>query len=185
MAVKRDGTIGDVTVYLDDLVVKYRSEASRITPLKSAVKRVFSLTKGEQWRTFLIIDTNLDQTMVDFKLRSTGDDFSDHTFAAYRARINRAFKWYSSFLEDNEWEPFEKTKLAKGPVNQILDKGPYIRINNALRTSIDMAEYPFPFLTGGETRLRLPAKLTRRDAERLKKFIDALVVEGDNGDGNY
>lgn len=180
MAAKQDGTVGDVTIYLDDLIVKYHSEASRITPLKSAVKRVFSLTKGDDWRVVLISDVDLDQTMIDFRLFSAEDDFSDHTFAAYRARINRAFKWYSNYLEDNKWEPFEKTKL-------LIDRASLMdyckRATNALRDDVNMAEYPFPFLTGEETRLKLPAKLTRRDAERLKKFIDALVVEeGDDDD---
>lgn len=179
MTARQDGTIGDVTIYLDDLNIKYHSEAPRITPLKSAVKRVFSLTKGDKWRMFLISDVDLDQTMIDFKRFSAEDDFSDHTFAAYRARINRAFKWYSNFLKDDKWEPFERTK-------SLIDRTSYVnyckRINDTLHDDVNMAEYPFPFLTGEETRLKLPAKLTRRDAERLKKFIDALVVEENNED---
>lgn len=37
-----DGTVGGMIVYLDDLIVKNRAEVSKIMPLKSAVRRVFS-----------------------------------------------------------------------------------------------------------------------------------------------
>ncbi len=179
MKVRRDGTVGDVTVYLDDLIINFRSEASRITPLKSAVKRVFSTAGGLGWRELKVIEVNLDRIIERFKLLSEEEDFSDHTFAAYRARINRAFKWYEEFLENKEWTPF----LSKDTFKEISTNLFYCYGTDSeaekVRTDA-MITYPFPLMRGGEAQLKLPVRLSRQDAERIKLFVDSLAVEGED-----
>ncbi len=42
-----------------------------------------------------------------------------------------------------------------------------------------MTTYPFPLMRGGEAQLKLPVRLSRQDAERIKLFVDSLAVEGE------
>lgn len=171
-----DETIGGLMIYLDDLLAKNRAEASKITPLKSAVKRVFSSVYGGEWEFLSVNGVDADELIERFKYSCQDAVFNEDTFAAYRARINRAIKWYKSYLADREWSPFEKKSGLEALLGQLYT-GSALKDGNAGAVESRMVTYPFPLSTGLMVTLQLPKNLSRVDAERLKTFIGSLVTE--------
>ena len=59
------------------------------------------------------------------------------------------------------------------------------RLNELFEPQVEHTTYPFPLSNGLVAELRLPSNLRRKDAERIKKLLDTLVMNDDSAERNY
>lgn len=169
------GTVGGMMQYLYQLQSRYRSESSKIVPLRSAVRRVFRSIYEQNWEDVAVRDIDLDNIMGCFR-ETSGNDFGPATFTAYQSRISRAINWYMHYLEDNDWSPFGDAEVELGALNRLLNGSYHMGAVQARENAAEMVQYPFPLSDGSMVTLQLPKCLSSVDADRLKTFISSLVT---------
>lgn len=168
-------TVGGMMQYLDQLQRQYRSESSKIVPLRSAVRRVFRSIYDRNWEDVSVKKIDLDDIMSRFR-KTPDNDFGPATLAAYQSRITRALNWYTHYLGDNDWAPFDDSSADSGTLMRLL--GSYnVLTSKPQGNNEELVSYPFPLSDGRMVTLQLPKSLSRNDAERLKTFISSLVTE--------
>lgn len=192
-----NGKINGLIAYLENLSAKGKVRASAITPLKSAVKTVFSVVEGEEWGNIDSRSIDLDDYFRRFKNLTMGN-YDSSSYSTYRARISKALDWYGHFLQDPGWAPVVKER-AKDKKKVKLDISPTIHIQdidsiseaetipgsqieqvastNNYKTSSKLISFPFPMSNGIMSTLYLPQNISQKDADRLQAFIQTLVVE--------
>lgn len=192
-----NGKISGLIAYLENLSAKGKVRSSAVTPLKSAIKAVFSVVDGEDWDNTDTRNIDLDDYLNRFKNLTMGK-YDSSSYSTYRARISRALDWYGRFLQDPGWAPIvkertkdkKKTKPIVSSTIPIQDtdsiseaeviSGPQTErlINaNSCGMSSKLISFPFPMSNGIISTLYLPQNISQKDADRLQKFIQTLVVD--------
>lgn len=169
-------TVGGMMQYLDQLQSQYRGESSKIVPLRSAVRRVFRSIYDRNWEDVSVRGIDLDGIMSRFR-ETPDNDFGSATLAAYQSRISRAINWYTHYLSDNTWAPFDDSSAESNALIRLLGSYNTLITNKPQSNDEELVSYPFPLSGGQMVTLQLPKSLSRSDAERLKTFISSLVTE--------
>ncbi len=196
-----NGKISGLISYLDSLSTKGKVRSSVVTPLKSSVKSIFSIVDGEEWQDVDARSVDLDDYINRFKNLTIGK-YDAASYTAYRTRAARALNWYSNFLQNPGWSPTVRSQqndkkkvktpdyqisqnvtdlryVSEGEViptehNPVLNKGPVV---SEIDPSAKLIGFPFPMTNGVIATLYLPQSITPSDAERLRAFIQTLVIE--------
>ena len=155
--------------YLDSLIREKEIKSGIVTPLKSAIYRVFEAVSGENWSEIELANINLDSYIEKFKTKATNIN-DETTFTSYRSRISRAIKWYKYYSEDPNWKPRPRLR-ARNNATSIMDKQTNNEVNDGFM------KYPFPLKNGTLASLYLPKELRKNDAQRLMSFISSLITE--------
>ncbi len=200
-----NGKVSGLNLYLDWLAEKGKVKASAISPLKNAVKAMFSTVDKEDWLDTEVANVDLNDYMQRFKNLSAGI-YTAGSYAVYQSRINRAISWYKNFLKTPGWAPAIKSAEAsskeakkaapKTKPNQKtytgIEEGEIVNsastmqvggMHNALTSGLqqndaDLLIYPFPLSDGTVATLNLPRNISTADAKRLGAFIGTLVMDG-------
>lgn len=195
-----NGKISGLIAYLNNLSAKGKVKTSAITPLKSAVKTVFSVVEGEHWQDIDTRSINLDNYINRFKNLTIGK-YDSASYNAYRARVSRVLGWYSHFLQDPGWTPLvkdrkknDRTQKTPAPYQKLaqdaegISEGEVVSLSRAstteqlhkdaaLNVTTKLISFPFPLSNGTIATLYLPQNLSPRDSERLQAFIKTLVID--------
>lgn len=192
-----NGKISGLIAYLENLSAKGKVKSSAITPLKSAVKAIFSVVDGEDWDNTDTRNIDLDDYINRFKNLTMGKYDSD-SYGAYRARVSRALGWYGRFLQDPGWSPVVKERsnnkkksktimLSTAPIQdpdgiseaEVIPNSQTERLfsANSCEASSKLISFPFPMSNGVISTLYLPQNISQKDAGRLQRFIQTLVVD--------
>lgn len=184
------GTAGGLIEFLTQLVEKGRATSGSITPLKTAVRQVLSVIDGDDaWQKTDIRHINISDYIARFKNKTVGK-YSADSLIVYQSRLNKAIKWYSTFLENPGWVPptGKASKKAKILKQEKVETGHLLPEKSNIEdadqpTSTDSSQndliaYPFPLRPGKIVRLYLPLDLTTSEAKRLGKYLESLSVDG-------
>lgn len=184
------GTIEDLLEF-----TKKQLDPEQSIVIRSAVRKVFYTVFGIGWRHQMVREIDIEQCMTEFSKMST-TDYSEHSLRSYKSRITTAIRLYKEFRErgiitssDAESSVLAQQNFLAHPAAINSQMGSYssrISINPVTAGYAIQPEplnYPFPLSSGQVIRLHLPPRLTRKDADRLKTFIDTLVIESETKEG--
>lgn len=179
-----DGTIDGLSEFCDWVIKKNLMTASAVEPLRSATKQIVNTVDEDAPESVLLTspDFDADEYMDRFE-RAAGKKYTPDSLNAYRRRFKRAIALYSQFLEkgaSNFSAP--KGRAPRRTSNTQGTNGGSTTKNGTTSattktTNPDLMQYPFPLSSGEIAYLSLPPRLEKADADRMARFIMALVFE--------
>ena len=180
------GTAGGLLAFLDWVIAKKFATPAAISPLKSASRQVFiTVEDSEEIDNVDVRSLDREDYFSRFQvaMQVTGRLTPEST-RSYRARFNRALDMYEEYLTTGN-APRIATKAPVTPrpkkeqVKSSNGSSPAIEVPTETPEPVgsNMISYPFPLESGEVANLRLPKRLSTRDASRLNAFINALTFE--------
>lgn len=190
------GTAGGLLAFLEYVMDKGLATRSSADPLRSAAQVIFQKMEGESFAS-LDVRTLDENAYLDHFSNKFRTDYRPDSLLTYRRRFARALELYRGFLSDPEWRyPTGRrtaTQAAKARAETRRSARPTAGVSSAVDgsdsattggdTTVEvpgqgLTTFTFPLRNGTLAGyLRLPLDLTRRDANRLSAFIQALVSE--------
>jgi hypothetical protein len=161
--------------------------------LKSAAKQILSVE--QDWERLRVSDLDVDGLIARFRNLS---DLSPGSLAVYESRFRTAVDSYLAYLENpTTYRPGSRTKAqndkssepgtrrrksvaagdsARAPAGSSGSS----RAPAASRVdSVGMVMFPFPLRPGVLAELRLPLDLTKKEGERIAKFVETIGLDSD------
>jgi hypothetical protein len=151
--------------------------------LSVATRKVLSVE--ENWETLDITTMDLDAIIETFK-RLSSEAYNTETINAYVNNFRRALNVYLDYLDDPAgWRQFAASESGRtlelevrsdwrrgewikaSPFEEEIEKGP----------EADVRTYAFRLRSGCVVDLELPIDLSRKDVNRIKTFLDALLLD--------
>ncbi|MDR0956040.1 MAG: hypothetical protein LBM73_02870 [Candidatus Nomurabacteria bacterium] len=182
-----DGKVGGLIEYLDSIVKNGRARLGVVTPLRTAVCKIFETVDGECYEDTDVRKVDINDYMIRFKNKAL-DKYNNASYKAYKNRASRAISWYENFLKDPGWTPTiverstkknneNAAEFDKDIENAIQSKTVKQKINVLDDNKVErLVAFPFPISTGELATLHLPQKLSSSDAERIASFVKTLVI---------
>ena len=155
--------------------------------LRAAMKEVLSSVEPDNWETLNIRDIDPDDYGARFeRLRMT--KFKPGSLQVYKSRFKNGRQMFLDYLESpSTWRyKAERPARERGKSKREVDDS--TGLQNATSGQVietttpgggtTLVNYTYP-LRGAElmVSLRLPADLTRKDAQRLATFVNSLAID--------
>lgn len=198
-----EGSLAGLVDYLQDLVDKRFMSVGQITPLKTAVTKVFMAVDGDNWGMRAVYDVDVEDYMYRFA-QKMGSHYSEQSLSSYKSRLLKALTWYKKFLDNRDWVPTsqisvarwvaERTHASTSPSRFVAGyvspqshpaAGGWINAiaNSSNLSETNFIEYPFPLRSGQIAKLKLPSDLTKSEAKRIALFVDSIALDDDQRGG--
>jgi hypothetical protein len=151
--------------------------------LSVATRKVLGVE--ESWENLDITIMDLDAIIETFK-RSSADVYNSETINAYINNFRRALNVYLEYLDDPAgWRKFAASESGKRldlEVKSDWRRGEWVNANHVEEAveeelDADVRTYPFRLRAQCIIELQLPVDLSRKDVKRLKKFLEALMLD--------
>lgn len=188
------GKAAGLLEFADWVVTKGYGSNAAWTPLKSAVRQVFSTLEDGSYDELDVRSLDLDDYLSRYELKARGK-LKAESIQSYASRFRRAVESYREFLDTGQpprasRQRGARAEGAESPRTKVR-RSPAQSAANARATRDSLAfqaaerdepvdrliDYPFPLSSGQVALLRLPLRLERGDAERLAAFVRTLVLE--------
>lgn len=193
------GTAKGLIEYLGVLVDKGRATSGAITPLRTAFEKVMVVVEGEEWENIATQSIDVEDYIARFANLTRGK-YSPKSITVYKSRIHRVLGWYRRFMSEEEagWMPTLGTRRVKSkettkntPPKQSVEHNIQeaeatasgYAPNENLGVRNGLLPYPFPLTDGTIAQLKLPAHISKDDADRMAAFIKSLVVSSEHDQG--
>jgi hypothetical protein len=178
------GSVEGLNDFCSWVINKGLMTSSAVEPLRSATKQIIATVEPEADPAAVnVADPSFDpdQYMDRFE-RIAGSKYAPDSLNAYRRRFKRAIELYRQYIENGaaNFKP-----PAGRPARQRAQTSNGSNARTASGTGGKgpttpppaMIQYPFPLTSGEVAQLTLPPRLHKDDADRLMRFVQALVFE--------
>jgi hypothetical protein len=173
--------------FCDWLVKKGLMTTTAVEPLRSATKQIITTVDSEDPSSVNVGDASFDvNSYMDRFITVAGSKYAPDSLNAYKRRFTRAVELYRQYLEQgaaNFKAPAVRV-TRKRPTKENGGNGsghaastPPPAAPAAPPAPAGMIQYPFPLASGEVAQLTLPPRLEKEDAERMMRFVQALVFE--------
>lgn len=160
--------------------------------LRSGVQVVLSAAEPDRWQTLPLAEIDLEDVAGRFEKLAAGR-FKPDSLVTYKSRFRNGVAMYLEYLANPSGWRFR----AERPYRQRQQKAAARRATGTVtparggglfapRDEVDLGrngtypeviEYPYPLRAGLIIKLSLPVDLTKDEATRLSKYLEALAVE--------
>jgi hypothetical protein len=175
MAELNSRTPGGTLTYCDYLTDKGYATSAQVNPWRTAVQKVFETVEGESWESLDLTSIDLDDYLSRFQTLA-GAQYKAESITAYKRRIRNAVDAHEHYIETGRPPTFRqgarKAKAEGKPTAQaetVVEATP-----NAGPSDDGLIDYPFVLKNGRRAILRLPARITSDDANRLSALLRML-----------
>jgi hypothetical protein len=187
-------TPSGILAYCEYLISKGYASAAQINPWRTAIQKVFQTVEGDAWEELDLSQVDLDQYAARFQTLA-GPQYKAESIASYKRRVGNALDAHAHYLEHGRPPAFKQRgsraeKSAKAAPSKKSDlavvegqgEGPSASTTTPAAAPVlpqtpGMVDYPFPLDNGQFATLKLPAKLTGGEVNRLTMFLRSLQVE--------
>ena len=179
-----EGTGRGLILFLNHAASNGLMNANTAGGLRAACRDVLSSVERDGWESVDVQTIGVDDFLGRFERLRAGKR-KPATLTVYKARFANGIQMYREFLEDPTGWRYRPERPASARQKSAGRSATTIRETES-RTSATAAptstrastiEYPFPLRPGLIVSLRLPADLTKPEADRRGLFIDSLAIE--------
>jgi hypothetical protein len=179
--------------FLDSMIRKNEMVESTASALRTGCRKVLEVDDG--WAEVDLRSLDVDALVGRFRIKHRAD-LRERSLYNYEMRFRQTVDMYLKWLDnDPTWRPSTRTSkatnagvrnqeplrsrpAAKPPVPlETASPEPAAEPASSAGDSVAMIAYPLPIRPGVQGRLLLPEDLSRREAERVANFVNALAFD--------
>jgi hypothetical protein len=172
-------TVAGLVEFCDYLSAKGLATGKAMENWKGAAKNVFSAVEGDDYAQTSLDGLDLDEFLDRFEVLTRGK-YKPESLTAYGSRVRAAVEAYLAFVADGTTPKLaRRSPSASGAAKPAVtprSSSPK-RQQRQQETEGELVEFPFPLQSGEMASLRLPKRLHKDDADRLRLFLTSLQSE--------
>lgn len=176
-------TPGGTLAYCEYLVSKGYAGPSQVNPWKSALRNVFETVEGSGWESLDLSSVDLSEYLARFQTLA-GAKYKAESIVTYGRRVQNAIDAHEHYLAAGRPPSFRKggsrrekkddTPKHSGEVVSIDQRERSATTTTPAPAASDLIDFPFPLKNGRMAIMRLPARLSGDDVNRLSGFLRTL-----------
>lgn len=175
----------EVAGFLTTVAARGDMNSNTAGAMKAAVKEVLGAVHGDEWQDVDVTEIDLDQ-YADRFARLRASNFKADSLKVYQARFKNAIGLFMEWRANPaEWKYKPKRPYKDRPKAGQQAKREQGSSSNGARSStvikepndVQMIDYPYPLRRDLIVMVRLPADLTRQEAQRLQAYIESLAFD--------
>jgi hypothetical protein len=177
MAETNDGTVAGCDEFIGYTIQHGYVNSNTAASIRTGMKKVRSLIGDLDDQDVRSMD--VDDVMRRFRTLARGRDIKDESIDEYERRFRQARAWYIKYLDgDESWKPQRGRVTSKPKSDKMSSRQRSYEPESSTQVIDDrMLSYTIQLRSGDRAELTIPASLTKTDAARLSKFIDALALD--------